>query len=281
MKFTTIADARRQTGLSYIGGIATSAKISHSKKYSHQYTYGVYLAPAKLSGYNVCSHSTPECRLGCLNTSGRAGIEEFTGTTKIHDCRVKKTKLFHEETAFFMLWLIAEIRQAQAKAIRDNFFFSVRLNATSDIDWQKVLVDGKTIFQIFPEVNFYDYTKNHLKFTEKANNYHLTYSYTGRNWNLCEALLQQGFNIAIVFGAKKEIELPQTFYGYKVVNGDLTDYRISDAKGIIVGLKWKRIANRIAEKQVLNSCFVIQLDDVRCGYGNINIKNEIKELMVV
>lgn len=257
MKFTSIADARKQTGLSYLGGIATSAKISHSKQYSHQYTYGMYLAPAKLSGYQVCSHSTPECRMGCLNTSGRAGIEEFSGITKIHDCRIKKTKLFFEETAFFMQWLIAEIIQAQAKAKRDNYFFSVRLNATSDIDWSKVLVDGKNIFQIFPQILFYDYTKNAGKFVDKASNYHLTLSYTGRNWNLCEVALSKGYNVAMVFNVKHESMLPAMYKGYKVVNGDLTDYRIDDAKGIIIGLKWKRIANRVNEKKILNSCFVV------------------------
>lgn len=259
MRFTTIAQAKKQTGLSYLGGIATSAKISHSKQYSHQYTYGMYLAPADLSGHNVCSHSTKECKMGCLNTSGRAGIEKFTGTTKIHDSRVKKTKLFFEERAFFMAWLIAEIKQAQAKAIRDNYFFSVRLNATSDIDWANVPVDGKNIFQIFPDVLFYDYTKNAGKFINKPLNYHLTYSYTGRNWNLCEELLALGYNIAMVFNVKHEADLPATYKGYAVVNGDLTDYRIDDAKGIIIGLKWKRIANRANEKKVLNSCFVVNL----------------------
>lgn len=257
MEFTGIAQAKKQTGLSYLGGIATSAKISHSKKYSHQYTYGLYLAPAKLSGYNVCSHSTPECRLGCLNTSGRAGIEEFSGITKIADCRIKKTKLFYEHTAFFMQWLIAEIKQAQAKAIRDGFFFSVRLNATSDINWVNVRIDGLNIFQIFPDINFYDYTKNPAKFNDKPSNYHLTMSYTGRNAHICEALLQRGFNVAVVFNVKHESDLPQTFYGYKVINGDLTDYRIDDAQGIIIGLKWKRIANRVNEKKILNSCFVV------------------------
>ena len=88
MEFTTLANARKQTGLSYLGGVSTSSKIAHSQTYSHQHTYAIYLAPAKVSGYNVCSHSTPECRSGCLNTSGRAGIEEFSGLTKIHDCRV-------------------------------------------------------------------------------------------------------------------------------------------------------------------------------------------------
>jgi hypothetical protein len=156
-----------------------------------------------------------------------------------------------------MQWMFAEIRKYQQKAKRDGFFFSVRLNATSDIDWQNVKVDGKNVFQIFPEILFYDYTKNASKFIEKAQNYHLTLSYTGRNWLLCEALLQQGVNVAIVFNVKNESQLPKTYRGYKVINGDLTDYRIDDAKGIIIGLKWKRIANRIAEKKVLNSCFIV------------------------
>ena len=257
MKFTTIADACRQTGLAYLGGVSTSAKIAHSQEFSHQYTYAIYLSPANLSGYNVCSHSTPECRLGCLNTSGRAGIEEFSNLTMIHDARVKKTRLFFEETQFFISWMIAEIKAKQLKAKRDGFFFSVRLNATSDIDWSAVYLNGKNIFQIFPDVSFYDYTKNANKFADKANNYHLTLSYTGRNWNLCEVALQKGFNVAMVFNVKNESLLPQQYKGYQVINGDLTDYRIDDAKGIIVGLKWKRIANRVNEKKVLKSCFVV------------------------
>lgn len=257
MIFTTIADAKRQTGLSYLGSVNASAKLLKSGKVSNQYTYGLYLAPAKVSGYNVCSHSTPECRMGCLNTSGRAAVEIFSGTNMISNARIKKTRLFFEETAFFMQWMIAEIRTAKAKAIVDGFGFSARLNCTSDINWQNVYVDAKNIFNIFPEVNFYDYTKNPSKFNEKPLNYHLTLSYTGRNWESCKEVLQLGFNIAMVFHVKYESQLPEVFNGYKVVNGDLTDYRIDDAKGIIVGLKWKRIANRENEKKVLASCFVV------------------------
>ncbi len=235
MKFTTIAKAKKQTGLSYLG----------------------YLAPASLSGYNVCSHSTPECRMGCLNTSGRAGIEEFAGLTMIQDARIKKTKLFYEHPEFFMAWLMAEIEAGQRKAKKDGYFFSVRLNCTSDIDWQSVKINGKSIFETYPEISFYDYTKNANKFFDKPSNYHLTLSYTGRNWGLCEVILKRGHNVAMVFNVKTEAELPAMHNGYKVINGDLTDYRIDDAKGIIVGLKWKRIANREAEKQVLNSVFVV------------------------
>ena len=257
MKFTTIADAKRQTGLSYLGGVSTSAKIAHSQEFSHQYTYAVYLAPANTSGYNVCSHSTPECRMGCLATSGRTAIEIFSGINKIRNARVKKTKLFYEHNEFFMAWMFAEIKSKQAKAKHDGFYFSVRLNATSDIDWANVLVNGLNIFQIFPDVQFYDYTKNHNKFNDIADNYHLTLSYTGRNWNACTEILAKGHNVAMVFNVKKEIDIPAMYKGFKVVNGDLTDYRVDDAKGIIVGLKWKRIADRQAERNVLNSCFVV------------------------
>jgi hypothetical protein len=164
-----------------------------------------------------------------------------------------------------MQWLIAEIKVAQAKAKRDGFFFSVRLNGTSDIDWVNVKVNGRNIFEIFPDILFYDYTKNPNKFSNLPSNYHLTLSYTGRNWNVCKVILQKGFNVAVVFNVKSEKLLPKIFSGYTVINGDLTDYRISDAKGIIIGLKFKHIANKQAEKQVLNSCFVVQPTDVRCN----------------
>jgi hypothetical protein len=270
MKFTTIRNAVKETGLSYLGGVSKSAKLMHSQKFSHQYTYAFYLAPANTSGYNVCSHSTPECRLGCLATSGHAGMEIKSGNcSRIKDARIKKVKLFYENPEYFINWMIAEIKVYQRKAIKDNFFFSVRLNATSDIDWQNVLINGQTIFEIFPDVPFYDYTKNPNKFDNKADNYHLTLSYTGRNWDLCEALLKKGVNIAMVFNVKHEKYLPAMYKGYSVINGDLTDYRVDDAKGIIVGLKWKRIADTKVEKDILNSCFVIQPTDENCTYVNV------------
>ena len=256
-EFTTNAKAIKEVGVAYLGGVSTSAKISHSQEYSHQYTYAIYLAPYNTSGYNTCSHSTPECRLGCIFHTGRAKIEDYFGATTIKDARIKKTKLFYEQTEYFMNWLIADIKRYRAKAERDGFFFSVRLNATSDIDWAKVLINGKNIFEIFPDVAFYDYTKNHNKFDYNPKNYHLTLSYTGRNWTECKAKLQQGNNVAMVFNVKHERDLPAMYKGYKVINGDLTDYRIDDAKGIIVGLKYKAIANKVAEKKLLKSCFVV------------------------
>ncbi len=266
MNFTTIANAKKQTGLSYLGGVNLSAKMVKNMKYSGTLTYSLYLAPASTSGYNVCSHSTPECRVGCLATSGRAAIEIFLHLSTIANARINKTRLFFEHQDFFMQWLIADIKTNQAKALKLGYKFSVRLNTTSDIDWVNIRFNGQNVFEIFPDVSFYDYTKNFNKFVNKPKNYHLTLSYTGRNWDKCIEVLNKGFNVAMVFNVKKETELPVKFEGFDVTNGDLTDNRIDDANGVIIGLKWKRIADRQAEKQILNSCFVVQPTDVRCEY---------------
>jgi hypothetical protein len=262
MKFTTIAAAKKETGLSYLGNINVSSKLAKNAKVFNTYTYCIYLAPAKTSGYNVCPYSTPECRLGCLATSGRAGMELIANKTTIHDCRIKKTRLLKEHTHFFMQWMIAEINGFIRKAKRDNVSFSIRLNGTSDIDWRKIFIDGKNIFNIFPDVQFYDYTKNPNKFSDLPNNYHLTFSYTGRNATVCKALLQKGFNVAVVFNLKKNESLPAMFGGYKVIDGEVSDFRPKDIKGVILGLKFKRIADKYNEMKILNSPFVVNPETV-------------------
>lgn len=259
--FKNQTQARKHVGVSYLGTINSSAKIIKNRKIGI-YTYILYLSPAKTSGYNVCSHSTAECRLGCLAASGRAMMEEISGKTMIKDARLKKTRLFFENQPFFMDWLISEIKSKQAKAKRDGFDFSVRLNGTSDIDWNNVYHNGKNIFQHFPKVMFYDYTKNASKFIGKPNNYHLTLSYTGRNWSMCETVLKRGHNVAVVFNIKKNKPLPETFNGYRIVDGDVNDVRYKDGFGVIVGLRFKEIANKEASMKVKNSIFVVRPDEV-------------------
>lgn len=168
-----------------------------------------------------------------------------------------------------MQWLIAEIKAYQKKAVKDGMGFSVRLNGTSDIDWAKVLYNGKNIFEIFPEIEFYDYTKNPNKFKYVPKNYHLTFSYTGRNAEVCKALLEQGINVAVVFNVKKGQVLPAMFGGYKVIDGDLTDYRPSDGKGIIIGLRFKEIADKQAMKALKQSVFVVNPEEAVTALGYV------------
>jgi hypothetical protein len=275
MKFSTIANAVKETGLSYLGGVNISAKMIKNKKVSGQYTYLIYLAPAKTSGYNTCSHSTPECRMGCLATSGRAAMDIKSGNNIIKNCRIKKSRLFFEQQEYFMAWMIAEIKKYQHKAQKDGFGFSIRLNGTADIDWANVKHMGMNIFEIFSDVQFYDYTKNPNKFHNKPSNYHLTFSHTGRNWNLCKVVLEAGLNVAIVFNINKKKPFPAMYNGYPVVSGDLTDYRLNDGKGMIVGLHWKHIADKQAEKEILNSCFVVNENDINCKYALSNVQEEV------
>lgn len=261
LKFTTKAQAKRDAGVSYLGSINSSAKIKKNEKKSMQYTYILYLLPAKASGYQVCAGATKECIEGCLNTSGRV-IMDINNANAILTARFRKTCLFFEQRSMFMDWLIAELKTAQKKAIKDGYGFSVRLNGTSDLNWDAYTVNGESIFEIFPDVQFYDYTKIARRMRMDIPNYDLTLSYTGYNWLYCIDTLLNDQNVAVIFNIKKGKELPATFRGYKVIDGDLTDYRPDDEKGVIVGLRWKKIADKEKNEKIRNSIFVVQQEQL-------------------
>lgn len=259
MEFKNFAQAKRTANVTYLGAINSSAKIVKNQKVSNNYTYIVYLSPAETSGFNVCSHSTEDCRMGCLANSGLAKVEDYANRTVIKTARLTRTNLFFKERDFFMAWLIAEIKSKQKKAIKDGYDFSVRLNGTSDINWLNVKYQGMNIFQIFPDILFYDYTKNPAIIKNAPANYHVTFSYTGHNHKTALDLLAKGKNVAVVFDIKKVSQLPQQFYGFPVINGDLTDFRPLDGNGVVVGLKWKVIANKDNENAVKSSAFVVSV----------------------
>lgn len=275
MNFTTIAAAKRETGYTYLGGINPSSKLKKNGKIDKQHTYGLYLAPHTLSGYNVCKQSTPECRMGCLHATGRTAMEMIAGKNIIQNARIGKVRLLMEQQDYFMQWLVTEIQNKSKLATKKGFGFSVRLNCTSDVDWSEIRLFDMNIFEIFPDIQFYDYTKNVLKFVNKPENYHLTYSYTGRNWAKCQTVLKAGHNVAMVFNVQKESEIPASYEGYEVINGDLSDYRVKDGNGIIVGLQWKRIANKVNEAKILNSCFVVNPDNVEGIKVNVPKQKEL------
>ena len=114
----------------------------------------------------------------------------------------------------------------------------VRLNGTSDILWEL----NSDIIQSFPNLQFYDYTKISKRFSFAIPaNYHLTFSLSESNDNDALKVLGLGHSIAAVF---RDSNLPDTFMGYPVTNGDTTDLRFLDAKGVIVGLKAKGKAKK-------------------------------------
>jgi len=209
MKFTTIGNAKKQTGLSYLGSVASSSKIAKGLQYNEM-TYILYLAPASQSGYNVCPMSTEECRTACLTESGHNRID--VKKNNINKARIKKTKLFFEHRDFFMGWLVTEIEKAKYNAEQLGYRFSVRINGTSDIDITTFKLKGRNILQLFNDVQFYDYTKvsKRFKLMDKYPNYDLTYSFSGYNMlQSLELLSENKGRVAMVFEGKQ-----YTYYIY-------------------------------------------------------------------
>lgn len=207
-------------------------------------TYIMYLAPYNQNsqGINVCSHASIGCAEACLFRSGFGGM--YKG---VEAGRVKKTEYFLSNRNEFLFQLKKEIETAIRLNI-DKAIPVFRLNGTSDLPFEKyrIFEGGKNIFELFPNVQFYDYTKNHIRFMkELPTNYHLTFSRSETNDKKSLELLNKGFNVAMVFN-----KLPDTYKGFTVVNGDKDDLRFLDAKNVIVGLKYKNITGKNADNSL-------------------------------
>jgi hypothetical protein len=230
----TLKSLRQQAKVSYLGATKKTVKMRLSYEHGTE-TYCLYLAPADMSGHNVCPVSK-YCKRFCLNGSGQNKIQQLAGKNGVNSSRIKKTNLFFENRDLFMKLLIKEIRSAKEHALKNGLGFSVRLNGTSDLSPEEFTYMGKNILEIFPDVQFYDYTKVPTRFelTDKYNNYDLTYSFNGYNWSRCEQFLKQGGKVAVVFDGP----LPDTFHGFKVTDANQYDMRYLDPKGHIMGLHY-------------------------------------------
>lgn len=244
----------------YIGGVNLTAKIAHGKEYGID-TYTLYFAPYKLSGHNVCAKATKECIMGCLNTSGRVKMDK---KNMIVNARTNRTIAFYEQREKFMTLMLHEITLAKNRAKRKGNIFAVRLNGTSDLSPEIFKAFGQNILQLMPDTQFYDYTKvlNRTKLTEKYPNYDLSFSYTGYNWHECLEALNSNVRVTVIFDVKKGKALPKTFNGYNVIDGDIVDYRPMDDKNVIVGLRWKNIANTKDNVTIRNSAFVVKVNAI-------------------
>jgi len=183
-------------------------KIQKGTKYGYL-SFILHLAPADLSGREVCPKRTAGCTQACLNTAGRGGM-------------FRKG----ENTNF-----------ARRKGLKPVF----RLNGTSDLSWEKypVPMHGKNIFDAFSTLQFYDYTKVLGRKVADIPNYHLTFSAADGNDADVERAIEQGMNVAAVFD-----EIPAEYKGRPVFNADETDLRFLDPKGAVLGLKAKGRAKK-------------------------------------
>lgn len=202
-------------------------------------TFGIHLAPYDLSGKNVCPNASAGCAAACLNTSGLGKAH------KVQAARIKKTQYFLFNRAAFMAEVFNDIETMARRSRKNGMTPCFRLNLTSDLAWESIKYEGKSLIEHFDDVQFYDYTKSKTRMLRYLKgdfpaNYHLTFSRSETNQEDCKEILKLGGNVAVVFRGK----LPKTWMKYKVISGDETDLRFLDQGKRVIGLVEKGRAKK-------------------------------------
>lgn len=210
-------------------------------------TYGLSLSPYDQSGIgNTCAHASPGCAAACLNDSGLGSV-----FPTIQLGRIAKTVVFYQAREWFLERLAHEIELKQRAA--DGADIAIRLNVFSDIPWERIFPE---LFARFPNVNFYDYTKNPKRAGQLLPNYWLTFSRSETNETQALRKLNAGVNVSVVFAD----DLPKRWNGFTVVEGDQTDLRYLDprglARGYVIGLSLKS-ANNSTRFAAIESGFAV------------------------
>lgn len=226
----------------------SNTKIAKGESKGYR-TFGIHLAPHKLSGKNVCPNASKGCAAACLNVSGQGYYK------RVQDARLKKTLFFLNQKDEFLNQLFVDITTAIRRSKKNNMIPCFRLNLTSDLAWESIKINGKSLMEHFPTVQFYDYCKSPKRMLNflKGNfpkNYHLTFSRSESNETHCNIIMACGGNVAMVFRKT----LPKSYKGKVVIDGDETDLRFLDPKGVIVGL----VAKGVGRKD--ESGFIIDLE---------------------
>lgn len=198
----------------------------------------LYLTPGVL-----CPFASDACRAACLgHSSGRMKLPSSVVA------RDKRTAAYRAEPTYFLAKLRAELAALAIDAKRRRVVPAARLNGTSDLAWERLHPE---LFGDFGSIQFYDYTKSaermqqFLRRDRWPANYHLTFSAdatTDPEGNRSREFLSKGVNVAIPFAS----QLPRSWWGVGVLDGDRHDARFLDPAGQVVGLRAKGAA--IADK---------------------------------
>jgi len=190
--------------------------------------------------FSLCSHASAGCIALCLGKySGQAAIvaDLEHGTNPTRDSRVRKAQYFMYDRQLFMREIVAHIILLRRKAEKLGLILVIRMNGSTDIAHEFIKIrsyHNKTLPQLFPDIQFVDYTKNlkRLLNANRPDNYHLTFSLSEINITEARQALSSGYNVAVVFAN----ELPDSYLGFDVIDGDEHDLRHLDDSPRIVGL---------------------------------------------
>ena len=166
--------------------------------------------------------------------------------SNVQTARERKAQWFYNDRTSFMDQLVVDVMKFQRYCKKRGIQPCVRLNGTTDIQWENIKIGDYNIFELFPDVQWYDYTKiaNRRK-VKDIPNYHLTWSYSNadpRYAAMLDTAIENGMNAAVVYRSEYH---KTTWQGYPVIDGDKDDLRFLDPKGgHIVALYAKGAAKR-------------------------------------
>lgn len=238
--------------------IDANAKTVKGQKKGYM-TAVLYLAPYISSGAQVCPMAEKAgCWRTCLNTAGRGGMPvdgTFTSPggivlpdNTIQRARIARTQLWTSARGSFLEQLERELVNFFKRAEKQSLTPVVRLNGTSDIQWERIRTRwALTFMDMFPHVQFYDYTKipKRLYDTTLPQNYYLCLSYSAANaqyqkW--CLEAERAGHSVVMVARndeVKARLMAEAAADGIPAVDGDEHDLRFLDPKGARVVLRAK------------------------------------------
>jgi len=218
------------------------------KNGTHFETFGLSLAPHTMGGYQVCPFAGA-CMDPCLVHTGNG--HTFKG---VNAGRVNRKRLYFEQREWFLTRLNREIQNKVKTASNRRKRVAIRLNVFSDVTWEKIAP------QLFENgAQFYDYSKNPKRFGNVLENYWVTFSRDERNDKHAVRILDSGHNAAVVFynpgrgfvGNRSKFQtLPDTWKGFPVIDGDTTDLRFEDKRGVVVGLRLKAATTTNRQKAI-------------------------------
>ena len=239
----TLRDDRAITVRSLLVDGDQNTKLRKSNKAGTEYkTFGLSLAPSRMAGIgNLCPNASPACESACLDGSGMRSVWE-----SIHVGKIARTIVFQTHRQWFLDRLAIELNNKQRSASKLNQQLAVRLNVLSDVPWETT-----GIIDACPGIEFYDYSKHPKRTGSIRPNYWITFSRSETNDQYAIDALNRGHNVAVVFASslgRKFTYLPETWNGFPVVDGDETDLRFLDPRGVVVGLRLKTATNREYEQ---------------------------------
>lgn len=214
-----------------------SPKLAKDQRYM---TRILYLASAVYKA-ELCPNAGL-CKEHCLIVhAGRGAIGGYDNM--VQRARKARSDWYLTNPVAFKAQLVHEIRLAVKASTKAGIPLAIRLNGGSDLNWDD-------IYAQFPQVQFWEYTKRPDLALGKQNNVQWTYSHNERTTaRIIGQLVVNSVNIAMVFNVKRGQPLPPMVGSVHVVDGDLSDLRFLDERGVrsklrslvIVGLRLKKL----------------------------------------